>query len=58
MSRYFVLNCRIDDCELESMFDNTDQIKESEWTEASALGVIKEGHTVHKAYCPGHSFEL
>ena len=53
-----MLNCRIDDCELESMFDNTDQIKESEWTEASALGVIKEGHTVHKAYCPGHSFDL
>lgn len=57
LSRHYVLNCRIDGCEKESGFDTTDEITESDWTEASALGVIKKGYMAHPAYCPGHSLE-
>lgn len=56
MTRSYVLECRL--CEENTKtFDTTDAIDASEWTEASALGVIEEGRTIHLAFCPGHSLE-
>jgi hypothetical protein len=55
MSLQIVLECRLDACEHRDRFDNTDQIADSDWTEASPLGVVEHGGVVHAAFCPGHS---
>jgi hypothetical protein len=55
--RYFLLSCRVDDCEETERFYSTDAIGSSDWSEASAMGVIKDGYMIHPGYCPGHTIE-
>lgn len=56
MSKKYELDCRYCDNNRET-FDRVDSVIDSDWTEISAMSVISDGVSVHKAHCPAHSSE-
>jgi|APHM01.1.fsa_nt_gi hypothetical protein len=57
MEKEYELKCRLDVCDTRERFDSTESAKESEWTEISPMGVLKDEALLHPAYCPGHSLD-
>lgn len=55
------LKCRIDGCQDYEVFDSPQNAKNSDWTDICPVGGLQGGpegvESVHRAYCPGHSFE-
>lgn len=56
MSRKRELECKL--CDESTVFENIDEVEDSEWTEVSPMGMMRgSGDMYHPAFCPGHSIE-
>lgn len=49
------LVCRA--CDSETLFDDAESAKESDWFEIAAMGGVANGVSKHRAYCPEYPFD-
>lgn len=56
MTTTYELECRLCDDTTEH-FESVEATNNSEWSNISALGVVADGVSTHKGYCPGHTID-